>query len=186
MLQAGAHTTLKNSTIANCTALSGGGVCTDMADAAPDGKSTKFDRRTALSVQYDGVFGNAGGDVVAGPYFELNKMHKLSSAKVHWWHRLCNTGYYLSKDTGFCAECPANTYSVQGTDPDGPDQGHTSPNCSTAPPSGFAPGGAMLLSLSEHWHHADDGHNDTVWLYQGCTDCHVGDLWVPDLREIRR
>lgn len=192
MLQAGAHTDIDDSTISNCTALAGGGVCTDMADASSAAEKgadiTAFDRQTHLNVSAN-FSGNAGGNVTAGPYFELRfdatRPGGINwySKGVQWWTRLCDTGDYLS-GSGFCEPCPANTYSMQRVE--APSRGHNSTECTKAPPTGYAPGGAMLIALGQHWHHPTTRFPNKIRPYPGCADCHINDPWTPDVQEIRR
>lgn len=189
MLQAGAHTKISRSHIQNCTALAGGGVCTAMADdVQKGGMSTEFDRQTQLSFIDTKFSGNTGGDIVAGPYFELMfspcSTVNLWSDTVQYWHRLCGLGYHLSKSSGFCDQCPANTYSMQSVE--GTKRGHNNTECSNAPLNGYAPGGAVLIANSAHWHHPRDSLPGSTGPYTGCTDCHEGDPWKPALRMIRR
>jgi hypothetical protein len=176
-----------NSRFQECTASSGGGVCTAVADDPKlEGKSTEFDLTTQLMV--DATFEkNLGGDIVAGPYFELRFP---AHSAIKWWNesvqyrrRLCRTGEYLS-NSGFCEQCPANTYSMYKWDP--PALGHNNTECLKAPPSGYAPGGAVLIALSEHWHNHGDSSPGSTGPYPGCTDCHRDDPWRPDVKEIRR
>jgi hypothetical protein len=194
MLQAGAHTNVEDTTIEDCTALAGGGVCTAMADdASKELFGTIYDRKTQLSL--DVTFSNnAGGHVLAGPYFELKFAEPAQpnatnwySKGVKWWTRLCDMGEYLSTSSGFCQVCPGGTYLLKMVDARGA-RGHTVENCTTAPPTGYAPGGAILIAKSNHWHHPNNSWtNKTEPLaFPGCRDCHMDDPWRPDVEQILR
>jgi hypothetical protein len=190
MLQGGAHTVIRDSTIEDCNALVGGGVCTDMADDARKGDSDKpFDRKTELRLTARFI-NNTGGDVYAGPYFELyfgkpTEGINWFSPGVQWWMRVCDLGDRLSSN-GFCEECPAGQYSMLPVNTSSGAEGHNATDCINAPTTGYAPGGAILIARSQHWHHPDRSSQIMSEPYQGCTDCHIGDTWRPDVREIRR
>jgi hypothetical protein len=98
----------------------------------------------ANNVSFTG--GNLWERLLVGPYFNINLIDvsdfNLSSAGVVWRRRLCSKGEYLSA-SNFCEQCPSYQFSVVEQYP-----GHSERQCSDAPNSAYAPGGAVLVPLS--------------------------------------
>lgn len=172
MLQPGAHTCIEHTNISNSAALLGGGLCTDMADdAKAEGRARDYDLRTNITVKDVMFDNNMGMDIVAGPYFNLSfltpEQVNQSSAGVTWRKRLCSLGEYLANSTGYCETCPAYTYSHERASPGMP--GHERDRCDQASPNTHAPGGAVLVALTDHWHAAP--HEDQDMRDPSCLDC---------------
>lgn len=169
MLQPGGHTTIHNATISDNQAWgSGGGLCTEMAEESPSGTPAhifRHDLRTQLSV--NGIFeGNrgTGHKLYVGPYHNINFTNKTqlnrTSEGVTWFKRLCGKGEYVAR-SGYCELCDSYKYSFEVALP-----GHRSNSCNTAPANALAPGGAVLVPLTNNWHAVEEPS-----LLVDCVDC---------------
>lgn len=164
MLQAGGHTSILASTISRCHAWStGGGLATEMDDENEKDPTKPFDRQTRLTIQGTTFSDNhgTGRHLFVGPYFELSLTNtsevmganqsslNRSSPGVTWRKRICDKGEYVAPST-YCERCVSYKFSV--------DAWSQNVDCTPAQSSkAYAPGGAVMVALSNYWHSIEEG-----------------------------
>lgn len=114
-------------------------------------KGLPFDRKTDLIVDGTHFVDNSGTGhhLFVGPYFELRPVHSpnltLYCPGVTWKKRIYDRGEYVASSK-FCELCVPYKYSRADR--------HTYPDCLKAPKTAHSPGGAVVVPLGNHWHHA--------------------------------
>lgn len=163
MLQPGGNTSITNNTVfQRCKAWStGGALATEMGN-----DTTTYDLSTTLNVSgtFEGNIGS-GKDLWVGPGFYLHITDSninMTSRRVVWHKRKCGKGEYIVATTGFCELCPPFTYSLLPFP-------HEERVCSSAPVHAYAPGGAVLVPMTSHWH----GSAETMPALH-CEGCNLG------------
>lgn len=148
LLEAGARAELKRTTITNCSARLGGGVCAECNyNAKEDGIADLYG---GTNVIVNASFsGNYGLDLVAGPFFNLTfenpSVINSSSVGVVWHKKSCEIGEDFVDALGYCEPCRPFTFSaVAGAE--------GKQNCTQAPSSNArARGGAVLVPLDGNY-----------------------------------
>jgi hypothetical protein len=135
----------------------GGALGTDMDGSSDDPSGAKLDGQQIGIITVDATFQNNTGlgfDLFVGPEFDLfaagGARFDLSRRGIRWWRRRCEKGEYIGNST-YCEPCPPNTFLLTpGTE--------ARKRCDKAHNTALAPGGAVLVPLSLHWH----GSSDTI------------------------
>lgn len=157
-----AHVSITNSTLeANKAWSLGGALCTDMDGRSdhniPNNGSNLVGGQEIGNITVGAKFRHNTGlgfNLFVGPDFNLaaaaGKRFDLTKEGVRWLRRRCEKGEYLA-NSSYCEPCPPNNYLLT--------PGTQNMQCEVAPKrTTLAPGGAVLVPLSSHWH----GSGDTV------------------------
>lgn len=148
MLESGAHAQLTATTITNCSASLGGGVCAECGYNAKEDVNADLYGSTNMSVNASFIR-NHGLDLVAGPFFKLTFLNPAvinsTSTGVVWHTTVCDNGEDFIETLGYCQPCRPFTFSIFAGA-----KGKQN-FCTQAPSNARAPGGAVLVPLEGYY-----------------------------------